>query len=70
MRHPNDFLSRLVTVDETWLYHYDPETRQSNNNWSGGIVAHPAPPKKIPIAKIPWKSPRLDFFGSRWHTAH
>jgi len=25
-RDPNDFLSRLVTMDETWLYHYDPET--------------------------------------------
>ena len=22
-RHPNDLLSRLVTMDETWLYHYD-----------------------------------------------
>jgi len=25
----------------TWLYHYD--RRQSNNQWSGGIEAHPAP---------------------------
>jgi len=25
---PNYFLSRLVTMDETWLYHYDPETKQ------------------------------------------
>ena len=23
-RGANDFLSRLVTVDESWLYHYDP----------------------------------------------
>jgi len=28
---PNDFLSRLVTMDETWLYHYDPETKQQSN---------------------------------------
>ena len=27
-RDPNDFLSRLVTRDETWLYHYDPDTKQ------------------------------------------
>jgi len=27
-RDPNDFLSRLVTMDETWLYDYDPETKQ------------------------------------------
>jgi len=27
-RYPNDF---LVTMDETWLYHYDPETKQTVN---------------------------------------
>jgi len=27
-RDPNDFLSRLVTMEETWSYHYDPETKQ------------------------------------------
>jgi len=30
---PNDFLSRLVTMDETWLYHYDPETKQQSMQW-------------------------------------
>jgi len=30
---PNDFLSRLVTMDETWLYHYDPETNQQSMEW-------------------------------------
>jgi len=42
-----------------------PET--SNNQWSGGIAAHPALPPKIPSAKIRWKSSRLDFLGSRRH---
>jgi len=33
-RHdPNDFLSRLVTMDETWLCHYDPETKQQSMEW-------------------------------------
>ena len=27
-RDPNDFLSRLVTMDETCLYHCDPEAKQ------------------------------------------
>ena len=27
-RDRNNFLSQLVTMDETWLYHYDPETKQ------------------------------------------
>jgi len=33
-RHdPNDFLWRLVTMDETWLNHYDPETKQQSMEW-------------------------------------
>jgi len=59
-RDPNDFLSRLITMDETWLYHYDPETK-SKNQWSGGIAAHPAPKNsecKNPLEKF---LPR--FFG-------
>ena len=44
--------------------------RQSNSQWSGGIVAHPALPQKIPSAKIRWKSSRLDFLRSRQHPPH
>jgi len=29
-RDPNDFLSRLVTMDEIWLYHYDPGKKQQS----------------------------------------
>ena len=32
-------LARFLSVDETRLYHYDPETK-SNNQWSGDIAAH------------------------------
>ena len=30
---PNDFLSRLVNMNETWLYHYDPEKKQQSVEW-------------------------------------
>jgi len=45
---PNDFLSRLVTMDETWLYHYDPETKQQSMEWqhSGSPC-----PKKFQVQK-------------------
>jgi len=33
LRDPNDFLSRLLTMDETWLYQYDPETKQQSMEW-------------------------------------
>jgi len=32
-RDPNDFLSRLVIMDVTWLHHYDPETKQQSMEW-------------------------------------
>ena len=60
MRDQKDFLSRLVTMDETWLYHYDQEGRQKS--MEGGVAAHPATTQKIPSAKISWKSSRL-FLG-------
>ena len=61
-RHdPNDFLSQLVTMDETWLYYITMTRRQSNNQWIGSIAAHPAHKDskcKNPLEKF---SPR--FFG-------
>jgi len=42
--------------------------RQINNQWSGGIKAHPTP--KIPSAKSQWKISRLNLLGSRRHPNH
>ena len=28
-----DFMARLVTMDETWLHHYDPQTKQQSMEW-------------------------------------
>jgi hypothetical protein len=32
-RKPKEFLSRLVAMEETWLYHHDPETKQQSVEW-------------------------------------
>jgi len=40
-RDPNDFLSRLVTMDKTWLYHYDPETKQQSMEWRHCVSPRP-----------------------------
>jgi len=66
-RDPNDFLSRLVTMDKTWLYHYDPETKQQSMEWRHSGSPRP---QKIPSAKIRWKSFHLSFLGSRRHPPH
>jgi len=56
--------TRLLTMEETWLYHYDPETNQQSMEW--WHCGSPCP-KNIPSAKIRWKISRLDFLGSRRH---
>jgi len=59
-RDPNDFLSRLVTMDETWLYHHDPEAKQQSMEWRHSGSPRP---KKFRVQKIRWKISRLDIFG-------
>ena len=63
----NDFRSRLVTMDETWLYHYDPETKQQSMEWrhSGSPC-----PKKFWVKKSAWKVLPSIFLGSRRHPPH
>jgi len=40
-RDPNDFQSLLVTMDETWLYDYEPETKQQSMEWRHSGSPHP-----------------------------
>jgi len=51
-----------MTMDETSLYHYGPETKQKSMEWrhSGSPL-----PQKILSAKIRWKSSRLDVFWDK-----
>jgi len=65
-RDQNCFLSRLVTMDETWLYQYDSETKR--NQWNGGTAAHPAP--NYSVQKFVGKVLASIFLGSRQHPPH
>jgi len=47
-RDPNDFLSQLLIMDETWLYRYDPETNQQSMEWRYSGSSHP---KKFRVQK-------------------
>jgi len=66
-RDPNYFLSRLVTMDETWLYRYDPEAKQQSMEWR-----HSGSPglKKSRVQKSAGKFLASIFFGSRRHSPH
>ena len=54
---PNDFVSRLLTMDETRLYHYDTETKQQSMEWQHSVSPHPKDSEcKNPLEKF---SPRF-----------
>ena len=59
--------ARLVTMDETWLYHYDPEAKQQSMEWR-----HSGSPrlKKFRVQKSPGKILASIFLGSRRHPPH
>lgn len=42
------FLDRIVTTDETWLHHYDPETKAQSSVWK---TPRTPPPKKARVQK-------------------
>ena len=55
-RDLNDFVLRLLTKDENWLYHYDPETKQQSMEWRySGSQRPPPPKKKFQVQKSPGK---------------
>ena len=48
LRDPNAFLSWFLTMDKTWLHHYDPESKQQSIEWRhSGSPRH----KKLRVQK-------------------
>ena len=39
--NPDNFISRFVTVDKTWLHHFDPESKAQSMAWK--YVTSPPP---------------------------
>ena len=60
--NPEDFHTRLVTGDETWLHHWDPDTKKESMQWK-----HPCspPPKKFRIQPSASKVMATVFWDSK-----
>jgi len=56
------FLSRVITSDESWVYGYDPETKQQSSQWKS-----PTSPrsKKVGQVKSNLKSMIITFFDNK-----
>jgi len=49
-RNPKEFLHRLVTVDETWIHWYTPETKEQSKQWTSPGEPAPKKAKTVPSA--------------------
>src|SRR5215510_13453377 len=58
---PN-FLDKVVTGDETWVYEYDPETKRQSAEWH---TASSPKPKKARLSKSRVKSMLIVFFNAK-----
>jgi [histone H3]-lysine36 N-dimethyltransferase SETMAR len=47
---PDSIISRIVTGDETWVHHYDPESKQESMQWHKVGSEHPKKFKVVPSA--------------------
>jgi hypothetical protein len=54
-------LNRIVAGDESWVYHYQPESKRASMQWK-----HPSSPsnKKFKVTSVP--SARKDMFTVYW----
>ncbi|GFX99867.1 histone-lysine n-methyltransferase setmar-like protein [Trichonephila clavipes] len=59
-----NFLKKIITGDETWVYGYDPETKQQSSQWK--FPSEPRP-KKACQSRSNIKSMLVVFFIMRGH---
>jgi hypothetical protein len=47
VRNDQNFLSRVITGDETWVYCYDPETKQQPSQWKSSSSPRPKKARQV-----------------------
>jgi hypothetical protein len=45
-----DFVCRFITMDETWIHHYTPESKQQSKQWAEAGCSAPKKIRSVPSA--------------------
>ncbi|XP_023218736.1 uncharacterized protein LOC111620945 [Centruroides sculpturatus] len=58
-----EFLRRFITMDETWVHHFTPETKEQSKEWTERGESAPKKAKTVPsagkvMASVFWDAPR------------
>lgn len=62
LRAKPNFLDKVVTGDETWVFEYDPESKRQSSEWH---TANSPKPKKARMSKSRVKSMLITFFDAK-----
>jgi hypothetical protein len=49
-KNKTDFVRRCITVDETWIHHYTPESKQHSKQWTEASCSTPKKTRSVPSA--------------------
>jgi hypothetical protein len=47
-KNKTDFVHQFITIDETWIYHYTPESKQQSKQWIEDRCSAPKEPGSVP----------------------
>jgi len=50
-KNKTDFVRRFITMDETWIHHYTPESKQQLKQWMEACCSAPKKASSVPSAQ-------------------
>jgi histone-lysine N-methyltransferase SETMAR len=49
-KNKTDFVCRFITLDETWIHHYTPESKEQSKQWTEAGCSAPKKTRLVPSA--------------------
>jgi hypothetical protein len=49
-KNKTDFVCRFIIMDETWIHHYTPESKQQSKQWTEAGCSAPKKTRSVPSA--------------------
>jgi histone-lysine N-methyltransferase SETMAR len=67
-KNKTDFVCRFITMDETWIHHYTPESKQQSKQWTEAGCSVPKKTRSVPsagkvMASVFWDAEGILFIG-------
>jgi hypothetical protein len=61
-KNKTDFLRRFITMDEIWIHHYTPESKQQSKQWTEAGCSAPKKTGSVPSASVFWDAEGIGLY--------